>query len=75
MRTVRKIINTTESPKAIGAYNQAIQANRLLFISGQLGIEPKTRKIVQGGVTQVKNKIQIKFDLICKKIYILWKLN
>lgn len=46
------IIATAMAPKALGAYNQAVivEAGRLLFISGQLGLDPDSMKLVEGGV-------------------------
>lgn len=41
----KKIINTTNAPAPIGPYSQAVQAGNLLFISGQIAINPATGKI------------------------------
>ena len=41
----KEAINTTGAPEAIGPYSQAIKAGNLLFISGQLGIDPSTGKM------------------------------
>ncbi len=46
----RQIINTTEAPSAIGPYSQAVQAGELLFVSGQIPIDPASGELVQGGV-------------------------
>lgn len=48
----KKIISTTEAPAAIGAYNQAVLVDnaKLLFISGQLGLDPGSMELVPGGV-------------------------
>lgn len=40
-----KVINTSDAPKAIGPYSQAVIANGLLFTSGQIAINPKTNQI------------------------------
>ncbi|RLD85125.1 MAG: reactive intermediate/imine deaminase, partial [Bacteroidetes bacterium] len=45
---MKKIINTTKAPKAIGPYSQAVEMNGMLFISGQVPINPETGKIVEG---------------------------
>jgi 2-iminobutanoate/2-iminopropanoate deaminase len=37
----KRIITTPDAPEPIGPYNQAIQAGNLLFISGQVAINPK----------------------------------
>lgn len=46
----RQIISTTEAPSAIGPYSQAVQAGGLLFVSGQIPIDPASGELVQGGV-------------------------
>ena len=49
---MKKIIATTNAPAAIGPYSQANQVNGMLFISGQLPIDPATGKFVEGGVAE-----------------------
>lgn len=49
---MKKIITTPLAPKAIGPYSQAIESNGLLFISGQIPIDPSTGKIVEGGIKE-----------------------
>ena len=45
-------INTEKAPKAIGPYVQANKVGELIFCSGQLGINPETGKLVEGGVLE-----------------------
>lgn len=45
-----KVISTTNAPAAIGPYSQAIEANGMLFCSGQIPIDPTTGAIVEGGI-------------------------
>lgn len=47
---MKKVISTDKAPAAVGPYSQAIRAGELLFVSGQLGIDPVTGKLVDGGV-------------------------
>jgi 2-iminobutanoate/2-iminopropanoate deaminase len=48
---MRATVRTPQAPAAIGPYAQAVQAEgRLLFCSGQLGLDPATGNLVQGGV-------------------------
>lgn len=42
---MKRIINTTNAPAAIGPYSQAVEANGTLYISGQLPIDPTVGKI------------------------------
>lgn len=48
----RTIIKTKYAPKAIGPYNQAILVDKTLYVSGQLGLDPVTMKMVPGGVEE-----------------------
>ncbi len=49
---MKKVISTSNAPAAIGPYSQAIQAGNILFMSGQLGIDPSTGEFVTGGVKE-----------------------
>ena len=42
---MKKVINTTKAPAAIGPYSQAIEANGTLYVSGQIPINPAVGKI------------------------------
>lgn len=41
-----QIIKSKNAPEAIGPYSQAIKVNNMIFLSGQLGIDPKTGKFI-----------------------------
>jgi 2-iminobutanoate/2-iminopropanoate deaminase len=43
-----KIISTSRAPEALGPYSQAVQADAMVFCSGQLGINPETKKLADG---------------------------
>lgn len=45
---MKQVIATTNAPAAIGPYSQAIQAGNILFVSGQLGINPITGRFAEG---------------------------
>ncbi len=45
---MKKIIHTDNAPKAIGTYSQAVLADKFLFISGQIGLDPGTMELVVG---------------------------
>ncbi|MDH6303977.1 2-iminobutanoate/2-iminopropanoate deaminase [Parabacteroides sp. PF5-5] len=49
---MKKVISTTDAPAAIGPYSQAVQVGNMLFMSGQLGIDPATGNFVEGGVKE-----------------------
>ena len=54
---MKKIINTDKAPKAIGPYSQAVEANGILFISGQVPIDPATGKLVEGGIKEQTEQV------------------
>jgi len=47
---MKKIISTTTAPAAIGPYSQAVAFKDLLFVSGQLAIDPATGNFVDGDI-------------------------
>ena len=46
-------IATTKAPAAIGPYSQAIEANGIVFVSGQLPIDPATGAFAEGGIKEL----------------------
>jgi 2-iminobutanoate/2-iminopropanoate deaminase len=64
---MKKIISTVDAPKAIGPYSQAIATNGLLFISGQIPIDPATGKFVEGGITEQTEQVMKNIGAILKE--------
>lgn len=54
---MKEIIYTDKAPKPIGPYSQAIKIGNLLFLSGQIGIDPKTNELVSGGIEKETRQI------------------
>lgn len=54
---MKKIIFTNQAPKAIGAYSQAVEVNGMLFVSGQIALDPATQKIVEGGIVEQTERV------------------
>lgn len=50
MDVQKEIISSAKAPKAIGPYSQAIRAGHIIYTSGQLGMDPVSGVIVDGGV-------------------------
>ena len=46
----KKIVSTEKAPKAIGPYSQAILTENLVFTAGQVGLDPSTMDLVEGGI-------------------------
>ena len=49
----KEIISTENAPKVIGTYSQAIKKNNIVFLSGQIGLDPKTMELVDGIENQI----------------------
>ena len=54
---MRKIITTTYAPPPIGPYNQAVLANDTLYLSGQIGLNPLSMEMVEGGVKEEAEQV------------------
>lgn len=46
----KKIVFTEKAPKPVGPYSQAVISGNLVFVSGQIPIDPKTSKVIGGGI-------------------------
>jgi 2-iminobutanoate/2-iminopropanoate deaminase len=53
----KKIIQTEKAPKAIGPYSQAIRIESLVFTAGQIGLNPATAELVEGGVEEQTRQV------------------
>ncbi len=49
---MKEVLKTENAPKALGPYSQGIKAGCLIFLSGQLGLDPKTNDFSAGGVAE-----------------------
>ena len=49
---MKKVIFTEKAPAAIGPYSQAVEVNGMVFLSGQIPVDPATGEFVPGGVTE-----------------------
>jgi 2-iminobutanoate/2-iminopropanoate deaminase len=54
---MREVISTPHAPKAIGPYSQAIRANSLIFVSGQVAIDPATQQVIEGDVAAQTERV------------------
>ena len=59
----KTVIKTTKAPSAIGTYSQAIKKNNIIFLSGQIGLDPTSMILVEGIEAQIhqvfKNLIEV----------------
>jgi len=54
---MKKVIHTEKAPKAVGPYSQAIEMSGMLFISGQIPIDPAIGKIIEGGIREQTEQV------------------
>ncbi len=54
---MKKVISTPFAPKAVGPYSQAVEKNGMLFVSGQLPIDPLTGEFPSGGAFECFDRI------------------
>ena len=64
---MKKIINTDKSPAPIGPYNQAILKDNMLFISGQIALEPVSMKLNNDSIENETNQVMINLKHILKE--------
>ena len=64
---MKKVIATTNAPAAVGPYSQAIEANGILFICGQVPVDPKVGKIVEGGIAEQTEQVLKNIGAILKE--------
>ncbi len=54
---MREVIATNDGPKAIGPYSQAIKASGLVFLSGQIPLDPATQQLISGDVAAQTDRV------------------
>jgi len=54
---MKRVIFTADAPAPIGPYSQAIENNGMLYISGQVPVNPVTGKVVEGGVEEQTKQV------------------
>ena len=54
---MRQVVTAPDAPKAMGAYSPAIKAGNLLFVSGQIPVDPATGNLVQGDIAAQSEQV------------------
>jgi len=54
---MREVVYTRAAPEPIGPYSQAVKAGNLLFVSGQIPVDPKTGDVVKGGIREQTRQV------------------
>ena len=61
-----KPISTTDAPAAIGTYSQAVRAGDTVYLSGQIPLDPKTMKIVEGDFEAQARRVFDNLRAVCR---------
>lgn len=61
---MRTAVSTEHAPKAIGPYSQAVRAGQLLFISGQIPIDPATGNLIAGDIAAMTHRVFANIEAI-----------
>ncbi len=64
---MKHIVNTEKAPEAIGPYSQAVETNGILFISGQIPLDPEKGTVTGGGIREQTSRVILNIDEILKK--------
>ena len=54
---MKEAISSAGAPKAIGPYSQAVRSGQLLFLSGQVALDPATGQMVEGGIAEQTRRV------------------
>ena len=52
-----QVIQTGNAPQAIGPYSQAVRSGSLVFLSGQVALDPETMRLVEGGIVEQTERV------------------
>ena len=63
---MKKEIKTANAPEAIGPYSQGIETENLIFLSGQIPLDPKSMQLVEGQENQIRQVFK-NIDALCKE--------
>ena len=63
---MKNVLNTSNAPAAIGPYSQGIEANGMIFLSGQLPIDPATGAFPEGGIKEQTRQSLLNAQAILK---------
>ncbi len=62
----REVVTTDRAPAAIGPYSQAVKVGEMIFVSGQIPIDPATGDIVQGDIKAQTRQVLTNLDAVLK---------
>ena len=64
---MKKKIETEKAPSAIGPYSQAIEAGNMIYLSGQIPLDPRTMELAEGEENQIR-QVFSNITAICEEV-------
>jgi 2-iminobutanoate/2-iminopropanoate deaminase len=62
----KRVVESPDSPKVIGPYSHGIIANGFIFLAGKIGTDPKTDKLVEGGIAEQTDQAISNLEAVLK---------
>jgi reactive intermediate/imine deaminase len=62
----RQPIETSNAPTAVGPYSQAVRHDNLVFLSGQVALDPVTGSLVKGGLSEQTRQVFSNLQAVCE---------
>ncbi len=64
---MKKIFVSADAPSPIGPYSQAVQAGEMLYLSGQIAINPQTNELIEGGIEEETGQVMKNIQAVLKE--------
>ena len=61
-----EVISSPDAPRSVGPYSQATRAGGFIFCAGQAGFDPKTGRLVEGGIREQTRQVLRNLDAVLK---------
>jgi 2-iminobutanoate/2-iminopropanoate deaminase len=65
---MKRIVFSKEAPRPVGPYSQAVVSDKFIFCSGQIGIDPSTGKLVEGGLEAETRQCLLNLEQVLNSI-------
>jgi 2-iminobutanoate/2-iminopropanoate deaminase len=64
---VRRAVETDQAPAPIGPYSQALEADGILYCSGQIPLDPASGELIEGGIAEQARRCLENLDAVCRE--------
>ena len=65
-KAARRVVETGDAPAPVGPYSQAVEAEGVLYLSGQVPLDPETGELVEGGAAEQTRRCLENLDAVCR---------